>query len=910
MEKRRWRTWAVTAVCVILVLLAWDWDNAHYTLSGVSDMVCDGKTVYLIDNQGEAYHFFRLDGQGRMTGKIRLPKLTGMWWNVYDNLSIDEDGAVYVYEYSKTMDKNDSRSRVYRCNFQNGTIEMAWELSSKKMPRVQVIDGAVYYPVAIGEGETGIYRMGKNSTGKEPVLCARVPVAYGNMINIWCDPERGTLCTDLCCRFFRGGKEPLELENPVRDYTNVTVGDVGITYMDIEEGWVKQLGWEGQEASRILPVDNIRLLKAGRGADDIFPFHFEEDGSFCAGIDKSTGSRVAGKFNAEGQQVLEYEKLTLAPVNRMIQDFGILLFILLFLAVWRIAADIFLRHSKGVVPIVLKLMGILIPVFLVTCMAINSRIQVSLRERIVRLNHDLLYIMAEQTLLKTDVAKFKTIDLNRGPEDEHYREIFETGGKSGLERVIFNMNDEEKEPVVASTYQWIFLKEQGEYRYLRVEGKHYFGSLVCYDRDRLEMEKIEEAFDKGINLKTEYNDFTGDFLALYLPVRDASGEIVGVMESGMNIRIVLYEVEKQMQQIRMLMMVLMVLLCVVLSSVLGVFLDPIRRLKTAVEDVSAGNLGRTVRVRGRDEAGEIARAFNRMSILLKEQVAFIQLCSDRYAAFVPEKVFSILKRENITKVRLGDQSEIMAAVLEVGSAGFRKMARSLDGDELYQMINAMLTETISIVAESDGVVDHMKEDGLTVYYQDGAEEALKAAISICQHLNGMRQKNPGLPRYCTALNFGPVRVGIVGGERRMAATTIAEVMTMARFYSDMAEKYACRVLVPGALAKKVNGFETGYHVRNLGYVYLKAAGTLEEVYDVYDGDEPGEFRLKEETAELFSQAVKEYLAGHYYEARLKFAQILRRNPRDEAARVYVYRCDAFYREEAGQEITAWLEQYG
>lgn len=907
MVRKRWRTWVLTAVCVVLVLLVWDLRDSHHTLKGVSDMVCSGETVYLIDNEGEAYHFFRLDGLGRMTGKIRMPKLVGTWWNVYDNLSIDTDGSVYVYEYSKNMVRNESRSTVLRCNFQNGTLEKAWELPAQKLLRVEVTGGLVYYPASINEKETGFYRL---QTGGEPELCGRIPVPYSHMVNVWYDPEQGALCSDWLCRFYRSGKEPLKIENPERDYANVSAGPAGITYMDLKEGWVRQLGFHGQGTRNIMRIENIRLMKEGHGVDDIFPFHFEEDGSFCAGIDKSSGSRVAGKFDETGRQVLEFEKLTLAPANRLIHDFKALLFIWIFLAVWRIAADLFLRRSKGVVPIVLKLMGILIPVFLLGGLVINNQIEVSLRERIVRINHDLLYLMADRLLSQTDASQFCEVDPNLGVEDLRYQGIFSEKAKSGLSREIFNVKDSETEPVVANTYQWIFLKEQGDYRYLKVDGKHYFGNLVRYDRDRLEMDKIEEAYRRGAVIKTEYNDFTGDFLALYLPIKNRQGEMVGVMESGMNIRIVFYEVEKQMHQIRTNLMFLMCLLCTVLCAVLGTFLNPIRRLKTAVEDVSTGNLGRTVSVRGRDEVAGIARAFNRMSVLLKEQVAYIQLCSDRYAAFVPKTVFTILNREDITRVRLGDQNEIMAAVLEVGSARFRQMARSLDGNKLYRMINDMLAEMIPIVVESEGVVDHMKEDGITVYYPDGARSALSAAVTICQHLNALREEKPELPRYCIALNFGPVRVGIVGGEQRMAATTIAEIMTMAGFYNGMAEKYGCRILAPGALAKNIPGFEQDYHVRKLGYVFLKATGTLEPVYDVYDGDEAGEFRLKAETAELFSQALTEYLAGSYYEARLKFAQILRRNPKDEAARVYVYRCDAFCREEDGQEMTAWLEQYG
>lgn len=907
MEKKRLKKWIFAAACFVLVLLFLDWRQSHFTLRGVSDMVCMEDAVYLIDNEGKYYHILRLDREGRMTGRIRKPKLSGMWWNVYDNLSVDEDGSVYVYEYGRTMDTNVPHSAVYRCDFDNSRLKEEWELPAAKLLRVQVVDGAVCYPASSGENETGIYRMEK---GGSPELIKRISMPYSHIINVWYDSERGVYYTDWNCRFFRNGEELMKEAHAVRDYVNVSVGSAGVTFMDLQDGWVKQLGWESDEARRIMPIEQIRLKDADHTEEDIFPFHYEEDGSFCAGIDKSTGSRVAGIFDADGNQTAEYERLTYAWHIRLWKGLRSAALIVFFMGLIAAVSAAFLKKSGGMVPVVFKLMGILIPVFMLAAVAINNSIEVSLRERIVRMNHDLLYIMADRILSSVEPERFAGIDWEEGAEGESWKALWRTPGSSGMSREILNVENDEIEPVIASTYQWVFWMERGDYRYFKVEGKHYFGNRLRYDRDRLEMEKIEAAVSRGAIIKTEYNDFSGDFLALYVPIRNKDGSVSGVMESGLNMRVVLYEVEKQMRQIRFLIFVLLILLCGVLCVVLGISLNPLRKLKVVMGDVSAGNLGRTVQVRGRDEVSLIAGAFNQMSVQLKEQVAFIQLCSDRYAAFVPERVFTILKRENITKVCLGDQEETLAAVLEVSSGPFRRMARTFDGDRLYQMINYSLAQMIPIVSEHGGIVDHMKEDGLTVYYPEGASEALKAAVSICQHLNYLREKDKKIPVYSTALNYGPVRVGIVGGQERMAATTIAEIMTMAEFYSSMAEKYGSRVLVTGSLAQQIPDFETSYHYRKLGYVYLKTSGVLETVYDVYDGDEAEAFKIKEQTSEAFAGAVEEYLAQRYYEARLKFAQVLRRNPRDAAAREYVYRCDAYYQSEKQQKMDAWLEQYG
>ncbi len=536
MERKRLIRWTISVVLFVSVLLFLDWRQAHFTLDGVSDMLCTDDAVYLIDNYGKYYHVIRLDKEGRMTGRIRRPKLSGMWWNVYDDLSVDEDGNVYVYEYGKTMDTNESSSIVYRCDFDDSSLEKEWVLPAKKMLKVQVTDGAVCYPAALGEEETGIYRMESDGA---PVLCAVAPIPYSHMVDMFYMPGHGVFCTDWTGRFYLNDRELLADTYETRDYVHIVAGMTGITFTDLNDGWVKRLEWDSEEPVLMLPVDRISLLNPERNVEDIVPFHYEEDGTFCAGIDRSTGSRVAGEFGPDGKEFRELETVTFAWDIRLIWGLKSAALLALFMGICRTVWVVFLRRSGGLVPVVIKLLGILVPVFVLAGVLINHSIEVSLRERIVRMNHDLLFITADRILSPIDTEQFQKIDKSLGAEDPTYQELWGEGSGSGLSREIFNMEDDEIEPVIANTYQWIFLLDQGDYRYLKVDGKHYFGGRVRYERDRLEMEKIEEAASLGAIIKTEYNDFTGDFLALYLPVKNEAGEVTGVMESVLNMRVIL-----------------------------------------------------------------------------------------------------------------------------------------------------------------------------------------------------------------------------------------------------------------------------------------------------------------------------------------------------------------------------------
>ena len=285
-------------------------------------------------------------------------------------------------------------------------------------------------------------------------------------------------------------------------------------------------------------------------------------------------------------------------------------------------------------------------------------------------------------------------------------------------------------------------------------------------------------------------------------------------------------------------------------------------------------------------------------------MAVIQNRLAGYSKFVPEKVFEILERQDITEVRVGDQKELETGVMMVSSRRFKELARIMDGEELYGMINQMYQGMIPVILKYGGMIDQMVESGVRACFVSGSAEALRAAVSICELVNRWRREGEILPVFRIAIVYGPAKIGIIGQEERASALVISEIMTVSEFLVDMGEKYGARILVTAAAAGQIPEFQTSFHVRLLGNVYMKLTDTVEAVYDVYDGDEQEKRRLKSDTAQLFDQAVKSFMDGEFYEAREKFAKVLRKNRFDKAAREYIFRCDEYYqnKETAGPEL--------
>lgn len=909
MKKKGW----IISV-LVLVLCAGigihDRSSRFYELTGVSDAIRMGNLIYIIDNNGDAYNLFAIEENGRITGRIDLPKLEGTWWNAYSSLTADRDGQVYVYGFGKSMDSSLRRSIVYRCDFKEGRLEEVCRLPDDQAIGIQAVDGAIYYTGAADGRQTGLYRKtldGGSEDEAECLLLLNVPSEQ--MKDFFYDPARGLWWADWICRFYLDEKEIRYETSEKCDYVNLSVDAGGLRFVDLEAGSVEWINPDTWERQPLYAVDDVRLMNRELEYQDILPLHYQADGSMLAGIDVAEDRRILGIFNRAGKQTAQYDVIQTGSSMRMASAFRCvcLCLTLCLAAVGLIKAGLW--WTKGTIPIVVQLLGVLIPLVILSSMALQDKMERSLETRIMKMNYDLLYNMADQRLSIMNPEELRRIDLQHVPEDPVYQRIFRSEDYSVLKKTIYSRGTGAAEPIVANTYQWMFLWGDGALRYTEVDGQHYYGIRVAYDRGRQEMEKMEQAMREQHIVKTQYNDFSGNFVALYVPVIDERGVSIGVMESGLNRRILTYEIRQQMNQIHRLLLMMEGVLIGMLLTVLGCFLYPLTRVKAAMEEVSRGNLGKVVRVRGRDEVAGIAAAFNHMSQTLKEQVEFIQKCSDGYAAFVPEKIFEILGKEDITQVELGNQKEVEAAVLQIGSRQFRNEAKSMTGEVLYRKMNRILREMIPLVTREDGIVDHMAEDGLTAYYPEESGRALQTAVSICEKLNWLRGQGEEIPVYRMAVHYGTIRVGIVGQEERMEASTISEVLTLAGFLQEMGERYGTRILVMESAAAGIPEFKNRFHARMIGYLYIRMTGRMEAVYEVYDGDEGEQWRRKEETAELFQKALADYLAERYYNARLAFARILRSNPRDLVARAYVYRCDEYYQAAEKGKLKVWLEEY-
>ena len=277
-----------------------------------------------------------------------------------------------------------------------------------------------------------------------------------------------------------------------------------------------------------------------------------------------------------------------------------------------------------------------------------------------------------------------------------------------------------------------------------------------------------------------------------------------------------------------------------------------------------------------------------------------------YYCLLPGRLLELFHQGDLDKLRIGEQKSVRAAVLSYNIPGFDRIVRQLSAEEIFSFVNNILSLVVPCILHQEGEIDEYVDAGLSAFFLNTPEQALRCAVSVCEALNqaGIQEM------YSIGLTYGDVLVGIVGHEKRFGTLTISETTGLAEFLQELAVRYRARILITGSMKRQIPDFDKSYNSRYLGNIYLKTARHTEELYDVYDGDEPMDKNGKRKTRLLFKKGVELFQNKNFHDARLHFIEVLKANRMDGAAKEYLYLCNRCISEEnIGEGTPPYLDVY-
>jgi two-component system sensor histidine kinase ChiS len=266
--------------------------------------------------------------------------------------------------------------------------------------------------------------------------------------------------------------------------------------------------------------------------------------------------------------------------------------------------------------------------------------------------------------------------------------------------------------------------------------------------------------------------------------------------------------------------------------------------------------------------------------------------SAAYGRFVPHDFISLLEKPSIIDVKLGENQERDMTVLFADIRSFTALSENMTPPENFAFINTYLGKVSPAIRRNNGFIDKYIGDAVMALFPRSSSDGVRAAIDMQKEVNiynQQRQKNGLFPiAIGIGLHAGNLMLGTIGERERMESTVIADAVNLASRLEGLTKVYGAGIIVSGAIIERLDDPKK-YNYRFVDRVTVKGKRNAVSVFEVYDTETEQSIVLKQQTAEVFQEALNFYYQQKFVAAQKVFQNILQINPDDRVAMLYFKR---------------------
>ena len=289
---------------------------------------------------------------------------------------------------------------------------------------------------------------------------------------------------------------------------------------------------------------------------------------------------------------------------------------------------------------------------------------------------------------------------------------------------------------------------------------------------------------------------------------------------------------------------------------------------------------------------ELQEANDYLEERVKIRTAQLVQLNTAYQRFVPREFLSLLKKESILDVKLGDQTAQQMTVLFSDIRGWTTLSEEMTAQESFNFINAFLNRVSPVINAHRGFIDNFQGDGLMALFPETADDGVQAAIAmhaaVSEYNNDRRKKGFQPIGIGVGLHIGDLMLGIIGHEERMQGTVVADAVNLASRLEGLTRVYGSSISISEPTLSQLKDPDRYKH-RFVDKVQVKGKKDPVSVHEVFDSDPPEIIELKEQTKNDFEQGLRLYYDRKFSEASVQFNRVLEKHAEDRAARIYLKR---------------------
>jgi adenylate cyclase len=268
-----------------------------------------------------------------------------------------------------------------------------------------------------------------------------------------------------------------------------------------------------------------------------------------------------------------------------------------------------------------------------------------------------------------------------------------------------------------------------------------------------------------------------------------------------------------------------------------------------------------------------------------------------FSQYVSPGVIRLLENDPARYLRRGGELKELTVMFS-DIRGFTAMSEGMTPDELVRLLNEYLGEMTDIVFRRWGTLDKYIGDAIMAFWgspfpqEDHAQRACFAALDMCARLEELNAQWRDAGRKTLAIgvgvNTGPVNVGNMGSDKRLAWTVMGDNVNLASRLEGLTKEYGVRIVLSEGTWQQVAKDFVG---RELDRIRVKGKAQPVGIYELLDvaGDGSRHATL----LSAFEDAMAAYRRREWDAAAQKFQSLLELHPDDGPSRVFLSRSCEF-----------------
>ena len=264
--------------------------------------------------------------------------------------------------------------------------------------------------------------------------------------------------------------------------------------------------------------------------------------------------------------------------------------------------------------------------------------------------------------------------------------------------------------------------------------------------------------------------------------------------------------------------------------------------------------------------------------------------------------------ENPSSLQLGgEKKELTVFFSDV--RGFTTISESLSPEKLTKILNEYFTPMTDIILKHDGLLDKYMGDAIMAVWGapiDMPGHAYKAVISgveMLEILTELQTKwiKENIPPIDIGIgiNTGLMTVGNMGSDQRFDYTVMGDSVNLGSRLEGINKTYGSRIIVSHSSYNHVKNTPLNKIIRPLDLVKVKGKTEPVAIYQVL---EPVKYKaVNDDIIGNFTQGFQLYKKQSWDPAISKFKECLKVYPDDDAAKLYIDRCNELKKSPPGKD---------